>query len=142
MFLLVTSLHPDLQVNILRVFILKAVFCSTDSHYAHLAWLSRPVQEGGLGGRIEFPLLSDRSHSISKAYGVLLPDEGCSARANFIIDPKKIVRQVLINDMPVGRNVKETFRSVAAIRTVDSKQGLLPSGWRPADAEDSLDESA
>ena len=34
---------------------------STDSHFTHLAWLKTPRNEGGLGGKITYPLLADIS---------------------------------------------------------------------------------
>lgn len=40
-------------------------------------------------------------------------------RGLFIIDPKGIVRQVTINDLPVGRSVDETLRLVKAFQFTD-----------------------
>lgn len=57
----------------------EVVACSVDSHFTHLAWINTPRKEGGLG-RINIPLLSDLSHSISKDYGVFLDDAGHSLR--------------------------------------------------------------
>ena len=36
-----------------------------DSHFTHLAWMNTPRSEGGLG-RLDIPLLSDLTHTISK----------------------------------------------------------------------------
>ncbi len=44
---------------------LKVVACSVDSHFTHLAWMNTPRSEGGLG-RLDIPLLSDLTHTISK----------------------------------------------------------------------------
>lgn len=52
---------------------------STDSKQSHLMWASVPRSEGGISG-INFPLLSDHTHAISIAYGVLKEDEGCAYR--------------------------------------------------------------
>ena len=46
---------------------------------------------------------------ISRDYGVLLEDAGHTLRGLFIIDPKGIIRQITINDLPVGRYVFNTF---------------------------------
>jgi hypothetical protein len=43
----------------------KVVACSVDSHFTHLAWMNTPRSEGGLG-RLDIPLLSDLTHTISK----------------------------------------------------------------------------
>ena len=37
-------------------------------------------------------------------------DEGVSFRGLFVIDGKGILRQITINDLPVGRDVDETLR--------------------------------
>ena len=49
---------------------------------------------------------------ISRDYGVLLEDAGHTLRGLFIIDPKGIIRQITINDLPVGRYVFNTFTSL------------------------------
>ena len=46
---------------------------------------------------------------ISRDYGVLLEDAGHTLRGLFIIDPKGIIRQITINDLPVGRYVFNTL---------------------------------
>ena len=43
----------------------EVVACSVDSHFTHLAWMSTPRTEGGLG-KLDIPLLSDLTHTISK----------------------------------------------------------------------------
>lgn len=69
---------------------------STDSEYSHLAWSNMPRREGGIGPDLKLALLSDKSHRISRDYGVLLEDEGISLRGLFIIDPKGVLRQITI----------------------------------------------
>lgn len=53
---------------------------------------------------------------ISRDYGVLLEDEGIALRGLFIIDPKGILRQITVNDLPVGRSVDETIRLIKAFQ--------------------------
>ena len=49
-------------------------------------------------------------------------------RGLFIIDPNGVVRQVTINDLPVGRSVEETLRLVKAFQFVEKHgEGLLKS---------------
>ena len=52
---------------------------------------------------MSIPILSDLTHSISKDYGVYLEDNGHSLRGLFIIDGKGVLRQITMNDLPVGR---------------------------------------
>jgi len=69
------------------------VFASTDSEHTLLAWSKASRKDGGLGG-CNIPLLSDRTHQISRKYGVLLEEEGIALRGLFVIDPAGVVRQV------------------------------------------------
>ena len=80
----------------------EVVGASVDSHFTHLAWIKTPRKEGGLG-KMQIPLVSDLTKEISRNYGVLLEDQGITLRGLFIIDPAGIIRQITINDLPVGR---------------------------------------
>jgi len=80
---------------------------------------------------MNIPLLADKSMDISKAYGVLKEDAGLSFRGLFIIDGKQNLRQITINDLPVGRDVDETLRLVQAFQFVDKHGEVCPAGWKP-----------
>lgn len=108
----------------------EVVACSVDSHFTHLAWINTPRKEGGLG-KINIPLLSDLTHSIAKDYGVYLEDLGHTLRGLFIIDDKGILRQITMNDLPVGRSVDETLRLVQAFQYTDNHGEVCPAGWKP-----------
>lgn len=96
----------------------EVVGVSVDSHFSHLAWSNTPRKQGGIG-KIEYPLLADLTKKISDDYGVLLEESGISLRGLFIIDPKQVVRQITINDLPVGRSVDETLRLIKAFQFTD-----------------------
>jgi len=108
----------------------EVIACSTDSHFSHLAWIERSRKSGGLG-EMNIPLLADKSMVISKAYGVLKEDDGVSFRGLFIIDKNQILRQITVNDLPVGRDVDETLRLVQAFQFTDEHGEVCPAGWRP-----------
>jgi len=113
----------------------KAIDCdvvgvSTDSHFSHLAWINLPRKAGGLGG-LKYPLLSDFNKTIARDYGVLVESAGVALRGLFIIDPKGVVRQVTINDLPVGRSVDETLRLVKAFQFVEKHGEVCPANWKP-----------
>nr|ACI42881.1 peroxiredoxin 4 variant precursor [Biomphalaria glabrata] len=76
----------------------------------------------------------DITHEISKAYGVYLQDLGHSLRGLFIIDPKGTLRQITMNDLPVGRSVDETLRLVQAFQYTDKHGEVCPAGWKPGSA--------
>ena len=99
----------------------EVVAVSTDSVYSHKAWT-----EHGLG-QVKFPMIGDTNHAISEGFGVLLPDKGIALRGTFIIDPQGVVKSAVINDLPVGRSVEETLRTLQALQT----GGLTPCEWKP-----------
>jgi len=111
----------------------EVIACSIDSHFTHLAWINTPRKEGGLG-KVNIPLLSDMSHRISKDYGVYLEDLGHTLRGLFIIDHRGILRQITMNDLPVGRSVDETLRLVQAFQYTDQHGEVCPAGWKPGGA--------
>jgi len=69
----------------------EVVGISTDSHFSHLAWVSQPRKQGGLGG-LNYPLVSDFNKQISRDYGVLIEEAGIALRGLFIVDPSGVLR--------------------------------------------------
>lgn len=108
----------------------EVVAASVDSHFTHLAWINTPRKEGGLEN-IRIPLLSDLTHEIAKDYGVYISDLGHTLRGLFIIDGKGVLRQITMNDLPVGRSVDETLRLVQAFQYTDVHGEVCPAGWKP-----------
>jgi len=108
----------------------EVVGVSTDSHFSHLAWINLARKEGGLGG-LNYPLLSDFHKNISRDYGVLIEDAGIALRGLFLIDPQGTVRQMTINDLPVGRSVDETLRLIKAFQFVEKNGEVCPANWTP-----------
>jgi len=103
---------------------------STDSHFSHLAWINMPRKQGGLGG-LSYPLVSDFAKTISRDYGVLIEEAGIALRGLFLIDPEGVVRQMTINDLPVGRSVDETLRLIKAFQFVEKHGEVCPANWKP-----------
>jgi len=105
----------------------ELIACSVDSHFSHLAWANTARKDGGLG-KINIPLLSDLSKQISKDYNVLL-DSGISLRGSFLIDPNAILKQITVNDLPVGRSVDEALRLIKAFQFVEKHGEVCPANW-------------
>jgi peroxiredoxin (alkyl hydroperoxide reductase subunit C) len=99
---------------------------STDSQYVHLAWRQHHPDLKNLG----FPMLADNKKDLSEALGVLHPTEKVPLRATYIVDPDGIVRWVSVNDLSVGRNVKEVLRTLDALQTDE----LCPCNWEKGKA--------
>uniref|UniRef100_A0A8C2XZ64 Peroxiredoxin-1 n=1 Tax=Capra hircus TaxID=9925 RepID=A0A8C2XZ64_CAPHI len=106
----------------------QVIGASVDSHFCHLAWINTPKKQGGLGP-MNIPLISDPKRTIAQDYGVLKADEGISFRGLFIIDDKGILRQITINDLPVGRSVDETLRLVQAFQFTDKHGEEFMDFW-------------
>ncbi|XP_078488707.1 peroxiredoxin-like [Ciona intestinalis] len=110
----------------------EVLACSTDSHFSHLAWTNIPRKKGGIGN-MKIPLIADKNCEISKDYGVLMEGSGIAFRGLFIIDNTGVLRQITINDLPVGRSVDETLRLVKAFQFTDQHGEVCPAGWKPGD---------
>lgn len=93
---------------------------STDSVHSHKAWLKEL-------GELRYPLLSDKDHTISEDYGVLIPEQGIALRGTFIIDPEGVLRYALYHDLGIGRSVDELLRVLHALQTGE----LCPASWKP-----------
>ena len=52
-------------------------------------------------------------------------------RGLFIIDGAGILRQITMNDLPVGRSVDETLRLVHAFQYTDKHGEVCPAEWKP-----------
>lgn len=94
---------------------------STDTHFVHLAWRKDHKDLKDL----PFPMLADTKKELSSALGVLHKTEGVALRATFIVDPDGIIRWASVNDLSVGRNVKEVVRTLDALQTDE----LCPCNW-------------
>jgi len=111
----------------------NVVGVSIDSVFSHLAWTKQDRKKGGLG-QMNIPLLADVNKKIGTDYGVIIPDgpeAGVALRGLFIIDANGILRQITVNDLPVGRSVDETIRLVQAFQFVDKNGEVCPAGWKP-----------
>ncbi|XP_014212857.1 peroxiredoxin-2 [Copidosoma floridanum] len=109
----------------------QVIGVSTDSHFSHLAWINTPKKEGGLGGDLGYPLLSDLNQKISMDYKVLIEEQGIALRGLFIIDKDGLLRQITVNDLPVGRSVDETLRLIKAFQFVEKYGEVCPANWQP-----------
>ena len=101
----------------------KIVACSTDSEWSHKEWFSRDLPI------VDYPVLADTSHKVSRDYEVLNEDEGLAERGLFIIDPEQTVRYALISAGSVGRSVKEVLRVIQALQSGER----CPVDWAPGE---------
>lgn len=99
---------------------------STDSEFVHLAWRNNHNDLRNL----QFPMLADTSKSLAEELGILEANSKVAYRVTYIVDPQGIIRFVSVNDLSVGRNVKEVLRVLDALQTDE----LCPCNWEKGQA--------
>lgn len=106
----------------------EVVGCSVDSCYSHAAWLSTPVEKGGIQG-VTYPLVADLTKQIARDYQVLHP-EGIAYRGLFLLDKTGTVRHQVVNDLPLGRSIPEAIRMVQALQAFEAHGEVCPANWQ------------
>jgi peroxiredoxin (alkyl hydroperoxide reductase subunit C) len=119
----------------------QLVACSTDTEQSHWGWLQMEKGHGGIKG-ITYPVVADTTKTISSNYGVLtgeydMDEDGnllatgsmIAYRGLFLIDLKGNVRHLLINDLPLGRNVDEAIRMLDALTFNEENGEVCPANW-------------
>ena len=115
----------------------KLLGLSIDSTYSHIAWL-RTIKEkieykGMKSLEVMFPVISDLTMEVSKAFGMLQPAASATqaVRAVFINDPQAIVRAILYYPLSNGRNMDEVKRLLIAMQMSDKNNVATPANWPP-----------
>lgn len=85
------------------------------------------------GRKVNFPLLSDRTQEVSKKYKILNEKAGAAYRATFIINPEGTIQAVLVNPIPVGRNIDEILRIIEGLQYYASTGIAAPADWKPGE---------
>ncbi|MBG4725012.1 peroxiredoxin [Pseudomonas aeruginosa] len=106
----------------------EVVGVSIDSQFTHHAWRSTPVEKGGIGA-VEFTMVADVKHEITRAYGIEHED-GVALRASFLSDRAGVVQHQVVNNLPLGREVDEMVRLVEALQFTEEHGEVCPAGWR------------
>ncbi len=115
--------------------------CSIDSQFSHWAWLNTPKDKGGIQG-VKYPLVADLDKTISMKYNVLggeyiIDEEGEMAfegepvafRGLFLIDEEGMVQHELVNNLGLGRSVKEILRLIDALTHLQKYGEVCPANW-------------
>jgi len=119
----------------------EVVGCSTDSEFSHFAWLNTPKNKGGIEG-VSYPLVADINKTISEDYDVLAGEatvdedgnfevegEMVAYRGLFLIDLEGKVRHQVVNDMPLGRSIRECLRVIDALQHFEAHGEVCPMDW-------------
>ncbi len=105
----------------------EVIGVSIDSQFTHNAWRNTPIDKGGIG-QVGYTLVADINHEICQNYGVEAA-AGVAYRGSFLIDKKGVVRHMVVNDLPLGRNVDEMLRMVDALQFTEEHGEVCPAGW-------------
>lgn len=101
---------------------------SCDTHFVHKAWhdASERIQ------KIQYPMLADPTHVLSKDFEVYIETDGVSERGTFIVNPDGKIVAYEVNAGNVGRNADELFRKVQASQFVyEHGDEVCPAKWKP-----------
>jgi peroxiredoxin 2/4 len=117
----------------------ELVRLSIDSTFSHIAWL-RTIKErvqfrNMKNVEVTFPVISDLTMDVSRAYGMLQPSASTTqaVRAVFLIDPESKVRAILYYPLSNGRNFQEIKRLLIAMQTTDKHKVATPADWQPGE---------
>jgi peroxiredoxin (alkyl hydroperoxide reductase subunit C) len=104
---------------------------STDTHFVHKAWYdaSETIR------KIKYPMLADHTGALSRAFGVLIEEEGLAYRGTFLVNPEGLIKIAEIHDNGIGRNADELLRKVEAAQFVAAHPDeVCPAKWKKGDA--------
>jgi len=122
----------DHRVDALRQRNVEVISVSIDSHFTHNAWRKTPVDQGGIG-LVKYTMVADLTHTIAQNYGVEHPEKGVAFRGSFLIDKSGVVRHMIVNDLPLGRNMDELVRMIDALTYFEEHGEVCPAGWKKGD---------
>ena len=101
---------------------------STDTHFVHKAWHDTSDRIK----KINYPMLADPTHSISRDFEVLIEADGMAERGTFIITPEGRIVGYEVTAGNVGRNAEELLRKVQACQFVHIHgDQVCPANWKP-----------
>ena len=116
---------------------------SCDTNEVHFAWLNTAKDNGGIEG-VTYPILADTNRNLANILGILdiestsyseetdsviIEGSNVTYRATYLIDETGKIFHESVNDMPLGRNVKEYLRLVDAYTHVQEKGEVCPANW-------------
>lgn len=101
---------------------------STDTHFTHKAWHDHSERIS----KIEYPMLADPTHVLSRDFEVYIEENGLAERGSFIINPDGKIVSYEVNAGGVGRNADELLRKLRACQFVhEHGDQVCPAKWQP-----------
>ncbi|QFU00171.1 Alkyl hydroperoxide reductase subunit C [Halomonas sp. THAF5a] len=104
---------------------------STDTHFTHKAW----HDSSETINKLQYPMLADPTHTISRNFEVLIEDAGIAERGTFVVDPDGKIQIIELNAGNIGRNAEELLRKVKAAQYVRANPNeVCPAKWEEGEA--------
>lgn len=101
---------------------------STDSHFVHKAWHDHSDRIK----KITYPMLADPTGKLSRAFDVMIEEDGMAERGTFVVNPDGKIVAYEVNSGNVGRNADELFRKIQALQFVrEHGDEVCPAKWQP-----------
>lgn len=119
----------DLQNNYaaLKALGVEVYSVSTDTHFTHKAW----HDTSDAIGKIEYAMIGDPSHVISRNFDVLIEEEGIADRGTFIIDPDGVIQALEINAGGIGRDASALINKIKAAQYIrQNPNEVCPAKWQ------------
>ncbi|MCW3041165.1 MAG: peroxiredoxin [Solirubrobacterales bacterium] len=118
----------------------KIIAISTDPAEGSKEW-SKDIAETQ-GAEVNYPIIGDSDHAISKAYGMLpadvegdptarTPAQNATLRNVYVVGPDKKIKLVLIYPMTTGRNFDEVLRVIDSLQLTAGHAVATPAQWQP-----------
>ncbi|XP_066158102.1 peroxiredoxin-6 [Euwallacea fornicatus] len=115
----------------------KVIALSCDSVESHIKWI-RDINMYAKVDEAEFPfpIIADPDRDIALELNMLDPDEKdaagvvLTARAVFIVDPKKKMRLSILYPATTGRNFDEILRVLDSLQLCDKHKVATPVDWK------------
>jgi len=100
---------------------------SVDSKFSHKRFVeTEPILKG-----LKLTIGADTTQEVSRAFGVLIEEEGVALRGRFLFNPDGVCVAQEVQADSVGRNVKEFLRQIKAWQHASKTGEVCPAGWRP-----------
>lgn len=100
---------------------------STDTHFTHKAW----HESSQAIGKVEYIMIGDPSHIVSRNFDVLIEEAGLADRGTFIIDPDGVIQAAEINAGGIGRDASALINKIKAAQYVRNNPGeVCPAKWQ------------
>ena len=120
----------------------KIAGLSVDPLDKHESWAQDIAETQGTAPN--YPIISDASFEISKAYGMLpsdvagdpadrTPADNQTVRNVFVIGPDKKIKLILVYPMTTGRNFDEVLRVIDSLQLTAKHKVATPAQWKDGD---------